>query len=112
VTGEARDLSGPKVYTEVMDMPKVDARVELDAALLTTVDAVAGRLGIARDAVIEDSIRRGLAARVLGDVLARVRDRSDLSEDEAAAIANDEVEKARAARRNSPPDAAPDKPSR
>lgn len=93
-------------------MPKVDARVELDAALLTTVDAVATRLGIARDAVIEDSIRRGLAARVLGDVLARVRERSDLSEDDATATAYEEVRRARAARRNSPPDSMPNDLSR
>ena len=64
-------------------MPKIDAQVEIDAALLTTVDAVAGRLGLARDEVIEDSIRRGLAARVLGEVLARVRERSVLNEVQA-----------------------------
>ena len=93
-------------------MPKIDAQVELDAALLTTVDAVAGRLGIARDEVIEDSIRRGLAARVLGDLLARVRARSDLTEEQAAQVAYDEVRAARAARRAGSSPVAPDDPSR
>ncbi|MCA1706909.1 MAG: hypothetical protein LC808_28060 [Actinobacteria bacterium] len=93
-------------------MPKVDAQVELDAALLTTVDAVAERLGIARDAVIEDSIRRGLAARVLGDVLTRTRDRSGLSEEDAAELAYNELKMTRAARRNAPPDVTPDDSAR
>jgi len=97
---------------EVSDVPKIDAQVELDAALLTTVDAVAGRLGIARDEVIEDSIRRGLAARVLGDVLARVRDRSDLSEEQAAQAAYDEVKVTRAVRRDASASEAPDDPCR
>jgi len=95
-----------------MDVTKVDAQVELDAALLTTVDAVAERLGIARDAVIEDSIRRGLAARVLGDVLTRARDRSGLSEEDAAELAYNELKMARAASRNAPPDVTPDDSAR
>lgn len=93
-------------------MPKIDAQVELDAELLITVDAVAGRLGIARDEVIEDSIRRGLAARVLGDLLARVRARSDLTEDQAAQLAYEELKAARAARRSASSPVAPDDPSR
>ena len=93
-------------------MPKIDAQVELDAELLTTVDAVAGRLGVARDEVIEDSIRRGLAARVLGDVLTRVRERSDLSEEQAVQAAYDEVKATRAARRTASSPTRPDDPSR
>ncbi len=93
-------------------MPKIDAQVELDAELLVTVDAVAGRLGIARDEVIEDSIRRGLAARALGDLLARVRARSDLTEEQAAQIAYDEVKAMRVARRAGTSPLAPDDPSR
>ncbi len=109
---EPEILDRRKLLTEVMDVPKVDAQVELDAALLTTVDAVAERLGIARDAVIEDSIRRGLAARVLGDVLTRTRDRSGLSEEDAAELAYNELKMARAARRNAPPDVTPDDSAR
>jgi metal-responsive CopG/Arc/MetJ family transcriptional regulator len=85
-------------------VPKVDAQVELDAALLTAVDALAGRLGLARNEVIEDSIRRGLAARVLGDVISGVRDRSDLTEERATEIAYHEVKAARADPRASSPD--------
>lgn len=95
-----------------MDVPKVDAQVELDASLLTTVDAVAERMGIARDAVIEDSIRRGLAARVLGDVLTRVRDRSGLDEDDAADLAYSELKMARAVRPSAPPDVTPNDSAR
>ena len=106
--------SDPKVMrnVEVMDVPKIDAQVELDAELLTTVDAVAGRLGVARDEVIEDSIRRGLAARVLGDVLTRVRERSDLSEQQAVQAAYDEVKATRAARRTASSPTGPDDPAR
>jgi hypothetical protein len=85
-------------------VPKVDAQVELDAALLTAVDALAGRVGLARNDVIEDSIRRGLAARVLGDLISSVRDRSDLTEEGATDIAYNEVKAARADRRASPLD--------
>lgn len=93
-------------------MPKVDAQVELDAALLTAVDALAGRLGLPRNEVIEDSIRRGLAARVLGDVISRVRDRSDLTEERATEIAYNGVKAARADRRPSSPETERGDPAR
>ena len=93
-------------------MPKVDARVELDAAVLRSVDAVAEQLGSSRDQVIEDSVRRGLASRTLGDVLARVRGRSDLTEEQVTEVAYGEVKAARASRRVCPDQAAPDSPPR
>ncbi len=83
----------------VVAVPKVDARVELDDAVLMSVDAVAEELGSSRDQVIEDSVRRGLAARALGDVLARVRSCSDLTEEQASTAAYDEVKATRNARR-------------
>lgn len=78
---------------------RVDARVELDDEVLRTVDAVAQQLGSSREAVLEDSVRRGLAGRTLGEVLAQVRGRGDLAEDEASQVAYEEVRAVRAARR-------------
>lgn len=75
------------------------AKVEVDDTVLRTVDTVAEQLGRSREEVLEDSVRRGLAARNLGEVLARVRIRSDLNEDRATRVAYDEVRAARAARR-------------
>ncbi|WP_143028739.1 hypothetical protein [Quadrisphaera sp. DSM 44207] len=80
-------------------MTKVGARVELDAAVLRSVDEVAEQLGTSRDQVIEDSIRRSLATRLLTDVLAAVRANSDLSEEQASELARDEVKAVRAARK-------------
>lgn len=75
------------------------AKVELDDAVLRSVDTEAEMLGRSREEVLEDSVRRGLAARSLGDLLARVRSRSDLDEDQAQAVAYAEVRAARASRR-------------
>lgn len=79
-------------------MPKVDARVEIDAAVLRSVDEVAEQLGTSRDQVIEDSIRRGLAAQIMTEVLAEVRANSDLTEEEADELAQAEVRAVRSAR--------------
>jgi predicted transcriptional regulator len=80
-------------------MVKVGAAVELDDELLRNVDAIAMRAGTSRAAVLEDSVRRGLAARALGEVLAGVRARGALSEDASAEIAYQELREARTARR-------------
>jgi predicted transcriptional regulator len=80
-------------------MVKVGAAVELDDELLRNVDAIAMRAGTTRAAVLEDSVRRGLAARALGEVLAGVRARGALSEDASAGIAYQELREARTARR-------------
>ncbi len=79
-------------------MARVDARVALDDEVLRTVDAVAERVGSSREAVLEDSVRRGLAARTLGEVLAQVRARGNLGADEALRLAYEEVRAARGAR--------------
>lgn len=81
-------------------MARVGAALELDDELLRNVDAIATRAGTSRAAVLEDSVRRGLAARALGEVLASVRARGGLSEDMAAEIAYQELRGARTARRD------------
>jgi predicted transcriptional regulator len=80
-------------------MARVDTALELDDELLRNVDAIATRAGTSREAVLEDSVRRGLAARALGEVLAGVRARGGLSEDASAEIAYQELRGARTARR-------------
>lgn len=80
-------------------MARVGAALELDDELLRNVDAIATRAGTSREAVLEDSVRRGLAARALGEVLAGVRARGGLSEDSSAEIAYQELREARTARR-------------
>jgi predicted transcriptional regulator len=81
---------------------RVGAALQLDDELLRNVDAIATRAGTSRDAVLEDSVRRGLAARALGEVLAGVRARGGLSEDASAGIAYQELRAARTARRARP----------
>ncbi len=73
-------------------MPKVDARVQIDAAVLERVDSVAAALGSSRDQVIENSVRRSLAPRALRDLLTKIRSTSEgrLSEPAATALAYDE----------------------
>ena len=80
-------------------MDRVASAVQLDDELLRSVDAIATRAGTSREAVLEDSVRRGLAARALGEVLAGVRARCGLSEDASAEIAYQELRDARTARR-------------
>jgi hypothetical protein len=80
-------------------MSKVDARVALDATVLRGVDEEAARLGRSRDQVIEDSVRRGLAARTLSDIFTRVRESSDLSEEQAETLAYEELAASRSAQK-------------
>ena len=80
-------------------MGRVGAALQLDDELLRNVDAIATRAGTSREAVLEDSVRRGQAARALGEVLASVRARGGLSEDASAEIAYQELRDARTARR-------------
>jgi hypothetical protein len=89
----------------VIAVPKVDTKqVALDAAVLRSVDAAAERLGSSREEVLEDSVRRGLAARVLGDVLARVRagGAEQLNPEQAYELGRSELLAARAERREEP----------
>lgn len=79
-------------------MARVGAALQLDDELLRNVDAIATRAGTSREAVLEDSVRRGLAAMALGEILANVRARAALTEDAAADTAYQELRAARAAR--------------
>lgn len=80
-------------------MSRSVGQLELDDALLRAVDAAAERSGRTRREVLDDSVRRGLAAGIFGEVLARVRSSSKVSADQAAVIADEELRAARAARR-------------
>jgi hypothetical protein len=55
-------------------MSKIDPQVQMDAAVLERVDALAAATGGSRGEVIETSVRRRLAALALGEVLGRVRE--------------------------------------
>ncbi len=90
-------------------MPKVDARVQIDAAVLERVDSVAAALGSSRDQVIENSVRRSLASRALRDLLTKIRATSEgrLSEPAATALAYDELKAARRQRAETPQDPGP-----
>ena len=79
-------------------MGRVGAALQLDDELLRNVDAFATRAGTSREAVLEDAVRRGLAARPLGEVLAGVRARGGLSDDASAETAYRELREARTAR--------------
>lgn len=77
-------------------MAKIDTRVQLDAAVLACVDAAANRLGRSRDEMIEDSVRRDLAGQLIsGIVKNRPTDVPELSDDQAAELVYDELDKAR-----------------
>ena len=85
-------------------MAKVEAAVRLDDDVLRQLDVAAGRLGRSRDDLIEDSIRRDLAGQLLTSVFGAV-DQSgstDLTEQEALAIAYDELDEARGDPQGSP----------
>ena len=85
-------------------MAKVEAAVRLDDDVLRQLDAAAGRLGRSRDDLIEDSIRRDLAGQLLTSVFAAVDESgsTDLTEQEANAIAYDELDEARGHPQGSP----------
>lgn len=93
-----------------MAVPKVRTEVELDEDVLRRAQAAAERTGRNRDDVIEDAVRRHLSAAGddpgpvdpgaldLDGVLARVRPRSQLTDDEALRLAVDEQAAYRAGR--------------
>ncbi len=87
-------------------MPKVDARVQIDTAVLERVDSVAAALGSSRDQVIENSVWRSLASRALRDLLTKIRSTSEgrLSEPAATALAYDELKAACRQRAETPQD--------
>lgn len=77
-------------------MAKIDATVQLDAAVLASIDVTAKRLGRSRDELIEDSVRRDLAGRLFAGIVSRrPRDAPELDDDETAALVYGEVDGAR-----------------
>lgn len=77
-------------------MAKIDTRVQLDAAVLARIDAAASRLGRSRDEMIEDSVRRDLAGQLLSGVVKnRPTDAPELTDDQAAELVYDELDKSR-----------------
>lgn len=83
-------------------MSKIGATVEIDSVLWQRLEAVANRSGRTRDELIEDSVRRALAGRVIAGIFAQAAATSDLDEFQADALAYGELDAARAARRADP----------
>lgn len=80
-------------------MTRVGTEIHVDPAVLAGVDQLARVEGRSRDEVIEDAVRRTVAARTLRDVVDRSRVRSDLSSATADTLVAEERRAARAARR-------------
>lgn len=78
-------------------MAKVHAQLRLDAAVLASVDATAKRLGRSRDEMIEDSVRRDLAGRLLSGIFGTrpQPEEQPLNDDEVTALVYDELHQAR-----------------
>ncbi|WP_322781207.1 ribbon-helix-helix protein, CopG family [Frankia sp. Cas4] len=83
-------------------MSKVSAEVRLDATVLECLDAAARRLGRSRDELIEDSVRRDLAAQILSGVFVRIRRNSELTDEEAETVAYEELDAARVGENGTP----------
>lgn len=80
-------------------MSRVRAEIEIDQELLRWVDEQASRSGRSRDEVVEEAVRRGRqAGRSLVEVASAVWERSDLTGQEAMALARAETEAVRAER--------------
>lgn len=77
-------------------MSRVRAEIEIDRELLRWVDEEATRSGRSRDEVLEEAIRRGRqAGRSLVEVASDVWERSDLTGQQAMALARAETKAAR-----------------
>jgi hypothetical protein len=61
--------------------------IELDPSLWDRIDAEGKRSGLGRSKFIENAVQRALAATVLESLFERVRERSDLTPDEALELA-------------------------
>lgn len=82
-------------------MSKTDTTVPLDDAILASVDQIAGRLGVTREDMLEDSIRRGLAGRLLEGLSSRRSGiDSTLSGAEVTDLVTSEIAAARQERRS------------
>jgi predicted nucleic acid-binding protein len=80
-------------------MSRVRAEIEIDQELLRWADEQASRSGRSRDEVLEEAVRRGRQpGRSLVDVASHVWERSDLTGQQAMALARAETEAARAER--------------
>jgi len=77
-------------------MSRVRAEFELDQELLRWVDEEASRSGRSRDEVLEETVRRGReASRSLVEIASDVWERSDLTGQQAMALARAETEAVR-----------------
>jgi predicted transcriptional regulator len=80
-------------------MPRVRAEIEIDQELLRWVDEQASRSGRSRDEVLEEAVRRGRETkRSLVEIASAVWERSDLTGQEAMALARAETAAVRAER--------------
>lgn len=79
-------------------MTRVRTEVELDDDLLRLAEDRAAAIGKPRDRVIEDALRRQLQPSRLAQLAAKVRARSDLTDEQAVELAYSELEAERAER--------------
>lgn len=79
-------------------MSRVRTEVELDDDLLRLAEDCAVATGKPRDRIIEDALRRQLQPSRLAQLAAKVRARSDLTDEQALELAYSELEAERAER--------------
>jgi hypothetical protein len=72
-------------------MSKKAERVELDTETWDRIDAAGSQSGQSRDEFIDRAVRRALGGGILDAILQRVRERSDLTSEEAERIAAEET---------------------
>lgn len=80
-------------------MARVNTQVQLDERLLALIEQRASATGRARDEIIEDALRRQLDDDSFQQVVAAVRQRSDLTDEQALELAYTELDAMRAERR-------------
>ena len=81
-------------------MSKISENVALDSSTWARIDAEQRRSGLSRDEVIDRAVRRALGSRAILALLERIRERSDLTEEEAFQIASTETDAFRSERRS------------
>jgi hypothetical protein len=77
-------------------MARVNTQVELDERLLELVEQRATATGRDRDEVIEEALRRQIEDESFEEVLETVRQRSDLTDEQALELAYTELKAMRA----------------
>jgi metal-responsive CopG/Arc/MetJ family transcriptional regulator len=82
-------------------MGRVNTQVALDERLLELIEQRATATGRGRDEIIEDALRRELEDDGFQQVLAAVRQRADLTDEQALDVAYTELKATRAERRAS-----------